>query len=555
MSSFTEDQLTFRAAADDFAKKHFSLEDVLQDERNGKVRDSVLKDAHALGFTSLYVPNEQGKFPYDTVSMMMITERLCKSPAGGIVLIGPGLPLAAILRGGSPQQQAEIRASMVGEMPGRFAFALTEPGVGSDATQIRTKAVNDGDHFILNGTKAFITGAGYVKEAGERGYAVVMAQLGQVGNKQGIRAFIVRGDNPGYQVGPPYDKMGLHGSDTREVILDNCRVHQDAMIGIQAKSFAEGLEVQRVMKMTLDTSRPFVAALALGIASRAYDLALEAATKTKKIRDKPLIQFQSIRHTLAEMRMELETVAQLTYSAGRTLDRIFAGEFKELPEEESSMAKYLAADTAVRVCRRALEVFGGDGYMNEMGMSMYANAAAVFPIWEGTENIQLQSIARKFVSRSGVLALVSENRLPPESVSSEYADNLGASIRSYNLALQTAHGRGLLDQQAVQFSLARLRSQIEAGLQIGDFAFSGSSSSSERDYRVLLATAYGRTVADTTITGALNILGDDTAFGPLGIRRAREKELAAFGSSFQLLDRIAGSEDCFLLKPSGAWYK
>ena len=152
MPLFTEDQLDFRKAADDFANKHFSLEDVLQDERNGKVRDEVLKDAHRQGFTSLYIPDEKGKFPYDTVSMMMIAERLCRSPSGGIVLIGPGLPLAAVLKAGSPQQQAEIRKAMKGEMPARFAFALTEPGVGSDATQIRTKAVNDGDHFILNGT-------------------------------------------------------------------------------------------------------------------------------------------------------------------------------------------------------------------------------------------------------------------------------------------------------------------------------------------------------------------------------------------------------------------
>ncbi len=552
MSTFTEDQLTFRKAADDFAERHFSLEEVVQDERNGRVRDEVLRDAHKQGFTSLYIPDETGKFPYDAVTMMLIAERLCKSPSGAITLIGPGLPLAAILRAGSPQQQAEIRAAMEGEMPGRFAFALSEPGVGSDATQIRTKAVNDGDYFILNGTKAFITGAGHVKEAGERGYAVVMAQMFDVGNKKGIRAFIVRGDNPGYQVGQPYDKMGLHASDTREVILDNCRVHKDAMLGMHAKDFAEMQELQRVMKMTLDTSRPVVAALALGIATHAYDEALKAATETKLIRGKPLIQFQAIRHTLAEMRTELEAVAQLTYSTGRTLDRIFAGELKSFPEEEASMAKYLAADMAVRVCRRALEVFGGDGYMNDTGMSMYANAAAVFPIWEGTENIQLQTIARK-------LQPLTKRVIP--SLSTDYVSTVGRASEIYRGLLGHCCVTALFDgNQVVQFGLAKMRSQLEAAHQLGEFAQASTEGLSWEEKRknqsVLMATVYARRVAADVFRFAEEFVSGDSALdreiaGAIpGLQSAR----LSTGSTYKLLDDIAGGESNFLLTPSGKWY-
>jgi len=552
MPLFTQEQLDFRKAADVFANKHFSLEAVLQDERNGEVRDDVLKAAQKQGFTSLYVPDETGKFPYDTVSMMMIAERLCKSPSGGIVLIGPGLPLAAILRAGSPQQQAEIRKAMEGEMPGRFAFALTEAGVGSDATQIRTKAVNDGDYFVLNGTKAFITGAGYVKEAGERGYAVAMAQMFEVGNRQGIRAFIVRGDNPGYQVGQPYDKMGLHASDTREVILDNCRVHKDAMLGMHAQSMEEMVEMQRVMKTTLDTSRPFVGILALGIASHAYDEALKAATETKQIRGKPLIQFQQIRHTLAEMRTELEAAAQLTYSTGRTLDRISAGDLRGFPEEEASMAKYLAADTAVRVCRRALEIFGGDGYMNDTGMSMYANAAAVFPIWEGTENIQLQTIARK-------LQPLTKRVIP--SLSTDYISTVSRASEIYRGLLDHCRKTGEFDaNQTVQFALAKMRSQLEAAHQLGEFAQASTEGLSWEEKRknqsVLMATVYARRVAADVFRLAEEFLAGDSALdreiaGAIpGLQSAR----LSTGSTYKLLDDIAGGESNFLLTPSGKWY-
>lgn len=552
MPTFTKDQLDFRKAADVFANKHFSLEAVLQDERNGKVRDDVLKAAQKQGFTSLYVPDETGKFPYDTVSMMMIAERLCKSPSGGIVLIGPGLPLAAILRAGSPQQQAEIRKAMEGETPGRFAFALTEAGVGSDATQIRTKAVNDGDYFVLNGTKAFITGAGYVKDAGERGYAVAMAQMFEVGNRQGIRAFIVRGDNPGYQVGKPYDKMGLHASDTREVILDNCRVHKDAMLGMHARSMEEMVEMQRVMKTTLDTSRPFVGILALGIASHAYDEALKAATETKQIRGKPLIQFQQIRHTLAEMRTELEAAAQLTYSTGRTLDRISAGELRGFPEEEASMAKYLAADTAVRVCRRALEIFGGDGYINDTGMSMYANAAAVFPIWEGTENIQLQTIARK-------LQPLTKRVIP--SLSTDYISTVSRASEIYRGLLDHCRKTGELDgNQVVQFGLAKMRSQLEAAHQLGEFAQASTEGLSWEEKRknqsVLMATVYARRVAADVFRLAEEFVSGDSALdreisGAIpGLQSAR----LSTGSTYKLLDDIAGTGDHLLLTPSGKWY-
>ncbi len=554
MPTFTEDQLDFRRAADKFAERHFPrLEEILKDERNGTISDAVLKDAHQnMGFTSLYIPGEDGKFPYDTVSMMMIAERLCKSPSAAITLIGPGLPLAAILRAGSPQQQAEIRKVMEGEMPARFAFALTEAGVGSDAMQIRTKAVIDGDYFILNGTKAFITGAGHVKDAGVRGYAVVMAQMFDVGNRQGIRAFIVRGDNQGYQVGQPYDKMGLHASDTREVILDNCRVHKDAMLGMHAKSMEEMMEMQRVMKMTLDTSRPVVAALALGIANHAYDEALNAATETKKIRGKPLIQFQAIRHALAEMRIELEAAAQLTYSSGRMLDRICSGELKGFPEEEASMAKYLAADTAVRVCRRALEIFGGDGYMNDAGMSMYANAAAVFPIWEGTENIQLQTIARKLqpLTKRAIAGL-----------STDYVSSVGRASEVYGALLDHCRKSGEFDaNQSIQFGLAKMRSQIEAAHQLGEFARASTEGLSWQEQRgnqsVLMATVYARRVAADVFRSAEEFVSGDSALDReiSGAIPSLQSMRLSTGSTYKLLDEIAGTEEKLLLKPSRSWY-
>lgn len=560
MAKFTEEQLMLRAAAHEFAEKHFSLEDVLKDEEKGKVRDSVLMDAHKQGFTSAFVPQENGTFAYDTVSLMMIAERLCKSPSGAINLVGPGLPLAAILRAGSPHQRAEIQKAMeAGEMPARFAFALTEPGIGSDATQIRTKAVNDGDYFVLNGTKAFITGAGYVKEAGERGFAVVMAQLGNIGDKAGLRGFIVRGDNLGYSVGQPYDKMGLHASDTREIVLENCRVQTDAMLGMHAKSWEEMLEMQRVMKMTLDTSRPFVAALAVGIASAAYDRALEAV-QTRQIRGRPLIQFQAIRHTLAEIRVDLESVAQLTYSTGRILDKIFRKELKSFPEEEGSMAKYLAADTAVQVCRRALEIFGGDGYMNEMGMSLYSNAAAVFPIWEGTENIQLQTIARKLRPVDPY-----QNFRNKGSFSGDYQIILDAGFQLYNATLDFTQNttKEFAGNQAVQFALARMRSKLEAARQLGEYTESTLETVPLEEQLAhplsVMATIYARKTAADILKYSTELIGvhttkRDFSHEMLNCAETLSNYSMPQGPTYKLLDRIAGTEENFLLKPSSKWY-
>lgn len=561
MAKFTEEQLLLRAAAHEFAEKHFSLEEVLKDEEKGKVRDSVLMDAHKQGFTSAFVPQENGAFAYDTVSLMMIAERLCKSPSGAINLVGPGLPLAAILRAGSPQQKAEIQKAMAaGEMPARFAFALTEPGVGSDATQIRTKAVNDGDYFVLNGTKAFITGAGYVKEAAERGYAVVMAQVFDIGNKRGIRGFIVRGDNPGYQIGKPYDKMGLHASDTREVILDNCRVHKDAMLGINLSME----ELLRVTKTTLDTSRPFVAALALGIASAAYDRALEAA-QTRQIRGRPLIQFQAIRHTLAEIRVDLEAVAQLTYSTGRTLDKIFRKELEQFPDEEGSMAKYLAADTAVQVCRRALEVFGGDGYMNEMGMSLYSNAASVFPIWEGTENIQLQTIAGKGKRKLKPRDPYQNLREKGGSFAGDYQIVLDASFQLYNAILNFTQNKTkeFDENQAVQFTLAKMRSKLEAAFQLGEYAESVLETIPLEEQLAhplsAIATVYARKTAADILKYSTELIGvhtteRDFSHEMLHCAETLSNYSILQGPAYKLLDQIAGTENNFLLKPSSKWY-
>lgn len=536
MPFFTEEQLSFRQLADDFANQYFSLENILRDEENGKIRDEILQEAHQIGFTKLFLPEAPGEGTPDNISRMMMTERLCKSPSGAIVLIGPGLPLAAIMRAGSPGLQREITLALNHSSPARFAFALTEPGIGSDATQIRTKAVSEGNYFVLNGTKAFITGAGYVKEAGERGYAVVMAQVSEVGDKNGLRAFIVRGDNPGYTVSEPYQKMGLHASDTREVLLENCRVPLEAMLGSHAQSWEEIQEFAQVMKATLDTTRPYIAALALGIASRAYDLALLAATEMKKIRGKPLIQFQAIRHSLAEMRTEIEAVAQLTYSTGKTLDKIFAKQQRGFPFEEGSMAKYLAADVAVRATRKALEMLGGDGYMVETGAALYANAAAVFPIWEGTENIQLQTIARR-------LAPLEEALTGFEDISSEYAFTLTGASKVYNDIIRNVQDLGLFQEnQAVRFDVARVRSRLEAGIQLGKYALSSPEHQALADY-------YSRRVVQEVLKLRSNLKLEGRIPEPPCLP-AQIRSL----SSYALLDEIAGDENNFKLRPSRQWY-
>lgn len=588
-SYFSNDALTVRTATREWVDGHFDLERMVKEEADGKLREQDIKDGHRQYYTRLMVDAD-----LDTTSALMVAAELMRHPSLGIRLVSPGLAAAAIKRGGSEEQQQDLARAMDNNdgMPAGLAFGLTEPNVGSDAFNITTKAVYDPQKqtWTITGEKAYITGAQSVKDAGENGFAVILAQTEVMGQKMGPAAFIVKGDNPQYSVGPQYDKAGLHGSDTAPINLDNCVVSADAMLGwhiIKEYNFQRSgyAKVKKVMKATLETTRPYVAALALGIAQAAYDRALKFASDAmeRRIDGKALTQFETMRHKLAEIRAEIEAVGQLVYSTGPKLDKILAGEKDGFDVEEGSMAKWMAADLAVRVTRASSEILGGLGYMNESGAPVYRHAAEVFTVWEGTEPIQLETISKVLTREQEVQSqgettgktyqitgiTLDENVIPQHNDAKGYFQLMRTAIIVYNLALESAVNLNVFDRedvtvgkdktirrlkadgQSTRHNLARMRSKIQAGLEVGRYAVA-----TEDDDHIAMATWYARSITNEIIINAGEICSESRDQGALSRVLDGHRGIVNNGTKTrkELLDDIAGTMDNFKLQPSARFY-
>ncbi len=280
-----------------------------------------------------------------------------------------------LMFGSEAQKQKYLPKLASGQWIG--AWGLTEPNTGSDAGNMRTVAVKDGEYWVLNGSKNFIT-------HGKSGnVAVVIVRTGAPGDKRGATAFIIERDTPGFSAGKKEDKLGMRASETAELIFQDCRVHESQVLGEVGEGFIQSLKV-------LDGGRISIAALSLGTAIGAYEAAL-AYSKERHQFGKAISQFQAIAFKLADMFTEIEAAKLLVYDAADRKDR------KETVTLQSAVAKYYASEVSVRVANEAVQIFGGYGFTKDFPVEKFYRDCKLCTIGEGTSEIQKLVISREIL--------------------------------------------------------------------------------------------------------------------------------------------------------------
>ena len=366
----TEEQNLIRDMVRQFAETEVAPSATERDEAEHFDRDLMFARLADLGLTGIVFPEEYGGAGADYLSYSIAVEELSRVCASTGVTLSAHLSLGAnpIYLFGSEEQKKKFLTPLAqGQAMG--AFGLTEPSAGSDAGGTRTTAVRDGDEWILNGTKVFIT------NAGEADTYVVFARTDKEAQKHhGITAFIVEKGTPGFSFGKKEKKMGIRSSPTMELVFENCRVPHANLLGEEGKGF-------KVAMKTLDGGRIGIASQALGIAQGALDAAL-AYTVQREQFNKPLSSFQGVQFQLADMATQVEAARLLVYNAAY---RASAGLSYS---QESAMAKLFASETAMRVTTQAVQLHGGYGYTREFPVERMMRDAKITEIYEGTSEIQ-----------------------------------------------------------------------------------------------------------------------------------------------------------------------
>lgn len=376
--SFTEEQTMLRDMVKEFAEKEI-LPGVESRENNKEFPTEIVKKAAELGLCGITVAEEYGGAGFDNVSAAIAIKELAKvCPSTAITLsVTNGVYCWPVEEFGTEEQKQKFLTPVAsGEALG--AFCLTEPDAGSDAGSLLVKAREDGDDFLIEGTKAWVTNGGVA------GYYVVVAVTGENNGKNEITAFIVPADTPGLSVGKIEDKMGLRASQTTQIVFDDCRVPAANILGKRGMGL-------KVALATLNQSRIGVAAQALGIAQGAFNLALDYAEQRTTF-GKPLNRHQAIANMLAEMAVKLELSELLTLRAADMMDKGLDY------SKESSMAKYFASETAKEVADKAVQIHGAYGYSKEYPVERFYRDARVTTIYEGTSEIQKMVIARNMIN-------------------------------------------------------------------------------------------------------------------------------------------------------------
>ncbi len=329
---------------------------------------------------SVLFPEEYGGAGADAISQAILVEevsRVCASTS--MIPILAKLGMLPVFIAGSDEQKAEwFPRVMSGEV--KAAYALTEPEAGSDPASMRTRAERDGDTYVLNGGKRFISNAGVA------GVYTVLAKTDPSAGARGVSCFIVPADTPGFEVVGYEDKMGLRGSPTGELSFDDARIPAENLVGQEGEGFS-------IAMRTLDSSRPGVAAQALGIAQGAFDAALDYAKQRRQF-GKPIIEHQAVGFMLADMKMKTDAARHLVYDAHAALDR-------NDPElsMQAAVAKCYASDVAMEVTTDAVQVFGGYGYVKDFPVERYMRDAKITQLYEGTNQIQRLVISRRLAGK------------------------------------------------------------------------------------------------------------------------------------------------------------
>ncbi|MBR2696176.1 MAG: acyl-CoA dehydrogenase [Parasporobacterium sp.] len=326
------------------------------------------------GMMGVPIPREFGGQGCDTLTYVLLVEELSKvcGTTGVIVSAHTSLCADPIYKFGTDEQKAKYLPDLVsGKKVG--AFCLTEPGAGTDASGQQTKAVLDGDHYVLNGSKIFITNGGVAETF------VVFAMTDKSMGTKGISAFIVEKDFPGFSVGTLEKKMGIRASSTTEIIFQDCIVPKENMLGVEGKGFSLAMK-------TLDGGRIGIAAQALGIAAGALDCTVNYVKERKQF-GKPIAKFQNTQFQLADMATRVEAARNLVYKAA------IAKDTQKVFSVEAAMAKLFAAEAAMAVTTKAVQLHGGYGYTREYDVERMMRDAKITEIYEGTSEVQRMVIS------------------------------------------------------------------------------------------------------------------------------------------------------------------
>jgi len=376
-----EEQEMIRKMARDFAQNELAPVAAELDEK-GEPPLANLEKMAELGFMGLVIPEEYGGIEVDSVSYVIAVEEVSKACAstGVILAVHNSLGSHGLVAFGTEEQKRKFLTPLAsGQWIG--TYALTEPETGSDAASIKTRAVLDGDEYVINGTKQFITSAPFAH------LFVLFAVTDPDKKHRGISAFVVEKGTPGFSVGQEENKLGIRAASTCGLVFEDCRIPVTNRIGEEGEGF-------KVAMASLDAGRVGIAAQAVGIAQGAYEAALAYAKERHQF-GQPIAEFQGIQWMLADMATRIEAARLLTYQSALAKDR--AKKTGERYSKEAAMAKLFASETAVWVTNKAVQIHGGYGYIKEYAVERYYRDAKITEIYEGTSEIQRIVIANQIL--------------------------------------------------------------------------------------------------------------------------------------------------------------
>jgi len=375
----TEEQLMIRSMVRDLSRSEFAPKAMERDKTKEFPADNLEKLGE-LGLMGMMVPPEYGGSGADTISYVLALSEVAYACASTAVIMSVhnSIVCESILRHGTEKQKQQyLNQLATGKTLG--AFALTEPNAGSDPARQTTKAVFDGDSYVINGRKRFTTTA---KNAG---LIIVTAKTNEELRHKGISAFLVDRDTPGMTVGPLEDKMGLRASDTADLIFEDCRIPAGGLLGNEGDGFL-------IAMTALDGGRIGIAAQSVGVAQAAFDAAVRYAQEREQF-GQTISKFQGLRWIIADMATEIEAARLMTFSAAEMKDN---GENYTL---QASMAKLYASEMVNRVTAKAIQLHGGYGYFDDYDIERFYRAAKVLEIYEGTKEVEKIVIAREIIGK------------------------------------------------------------------------------------------------------------------------------------------------------------
>jgi alkylation response protein AidB-like acyl-CoA dehydrogenase len=393
--TLTEEQIELQKWAHEFAEKEIRPVAAEYDESE-EFPWPVVKKAAEAGLYSVDIYLQAQQDPSGLTLPLLMEEVFWGCAGIGLAIFGTGLPLSALAAVGTSEQLFEWAPKMFGtpEDPKVGAFAVTEPQAGSDVRSLRTKAVRQGDEWVINGTKVFITNGQYASV-----YVVVATVDPDLGHR-GQASFVISKDDPGIRPGKKEKKLGIRASDTSEVILEDCRIPVDRVLGgidkLEAKldkaRKGESSGRSSAALRTFEVTRPAVAAQAVGIARAALEFATEYS-KERKAFGVPISQHQSIQNHLADMATEVECARLLVHRAAW-----IAASGQPFHKAEGSMSKLKAGETAVSVTEKAVQILGGYGYIKDFPVEKWYRDSKIYTLFEGTSEIQRMVIARALLA-------------------------------------------------------------------------------------------------------------------------------------------------------------